>query len=305
MHEIASHDFQGSEVGRVLDYALDDSGKMIRANLLLACADFGPDSQDKKDRLCMLAAMIELIHLASLIHDDIVDESDFRRGKPSVQSKYHKDAAVYAGDFLITRVNHTLAARKLNESSMALSKTIEMMCAGEIAQALCRYNEKSTAEDYLNTIKGKTAELFKTACKVGASEAGAGADIVSILSNIGEALGIMFQLRDDLLDFSPRAEIGKASHLDFREGIYTLPVLKALENDTEGKLLRYAKENAQRSLTSDEITEVEKLTAELGGVEATKQSIKNCRTVIEGLLTVLPDIPSKKFLSELTAKLDD
>lgn len=303
MKKIASHDFGDTEVGTVLDYALDTTGKMIRARLLLASADFGPDRDNKKDRLCMLAAMVELIHLASLIHDDIVDESDFRRGKPSMQSKYHKDSAVYAGDFLITRVNYTLAKNYMNESSMALSKTIEKMCAGEIDQGLCRYKTDTSIQQYMNTIKGKTAELFKSACMIGAVEAGAAMDTVNMLANIGETLGIMFQLRDDLLDYSESALIGKASHIDFREGIYTMPVLYALQNDADGKLMNVCLKNAQESLTSDEIKEVEKLVVELGGVEQTKQEIKHCRTIIDGLLAVLPEAPSKDLLSELTAKL--
>ena len=305
MRQIASHPFSGTEVGHVLDDALDCSGKMIRSTLLLASAGFGPDSENKKDRLCMLAAMIELTHLASLIHDDIVDESDFRRGKASIQSKHHKDAAVYAGDFLITRVNYTLAREHLNESSMTLSKTIERMCMGEIGQAKCRYRTDIGVSDYLSNIRGKTAELFKAACLIGSREAGADADAIDSLKNVGENLGIMFQLRDDLLDFtSDRNEIGKASHIDFKEGIYTMPVLHALANDREHKLLAAMQKNAEASLSESEIKETEKLVVELGGVEQTKREITNCRIRIEELLKGLPDGESKNLLSELTAKLE-
>lgn len=305
MHQIASHPFSGTEIGSVLDDAFDCSGKMIRATLLLASAQFGPDSDNKKDRLCMLAAMIELTHLASLIHDDIVDESDFRRGKASIQSKHHKDAAVYAGDFLITRVNYTLAQEHLNESSMTLSKTIERMCMGEIGQAKCRYKTDIGVSDYLSNIRGKTAELFKAACLIGSREAGADADTINILKSVGENLGIMFQLRDDLLDFtSEREEIGKASHVDFKEGIYTMPVLHALANDKEHKLLAAMRKNAETGLSDTEIRETEELVVSLSGVEKTKLEITNCRMKIEDLLKGLPGGASKDLLSELTAKLE-
>lgn len=304
MHLIASHPYSGTEVGKILDDTLDTDGKMVRASLVLCAGAFGPDYETKEDRLNMLAAMVELTHLASLVHDDIVDEADFRRGKPSIQSKYHKDAAVYAGDFLITRVNYYEAKEHLNEAAAVLSQTIERMCAGEIGQAVCRYKATTSIAEYLNNIRGKTVELFKGACRIGAQEAGCSEEVTSRLESFGENLGIMFQLRDDLLDFtSTKAEMGKATHMDFREGIYTMPVLYAMENDKSGKLLAIMKKNAEESLTDKEISETEKLVVELGGVESTIREIRSCQSKIEGLLQELPESKSTSLLSELVRKL--
>jgi len=304
MNLIAAHPYTGTEVGKVLDDTLDTGGKMVRASLLLISAAYGPDFEQKTDRLNMLAAMVELTHLASLIHDDIVDEADFRRGRASIQSKYHKDAAVYAGDFLITRVNYYEAKEHFNDAAAVLSKTIERMCAGEIGQALCRYKDTTTVAQYLNNISGKTVELFKAACRIGAMEAGCSEQCTGRLEAFGENLGIMFQLRDDLLDFtSTKAEMGKAAHMDFREGIYTMPVLYALCEDKSGELLAIMKKNARESLSDKEISETEKLVVALGGVKATINEIRNCRSKIEALLKDLPESKSTSLLSELVAKL--
>ncbi len=304
MHLIASHPYAGTPAGQVLDETLNTDGKMLRASLVLHAGAFGPDFETKKDRLEMLAAMVELTHLASLVHDDIVDEADFRRGRQSIQSKYSKDAAVYAGDFLITRVNYYEAKERLNEASAVLSKTIERMCAGEIAQALCRYKETTSIAEYMSNITGKTVELFKAACRIGAQEAGADEELTDKLEAFGENLGIMFQLRDDLLDFtSSKAETGKSAHMDFREGIYTMPVLCALKADGSGKLLAMVRKNAIESLSDKEISETEQMVVDLGGVEATVREIRCCHSKIEGLLEALPHSPSKSLLSELVSKL--
>ena len=304
MHLIASHPYAGTRVGKILDDALDTEGKMVRASLVLCSGAFGPDFETKKDRISMLAAMVELTHLASLIHDDIVDESDFRRGKPSIQAKYSKDAAVYAGDFLIARVNYYESKEYLNEGASVLSSAIEKMCAGEIGQALCRYKESTTIAEYLNNIRGKTVELFKAACRIGAKEAGADEKLAADLESFGENLGIMFQLRDDLLDFTSDINLmGKATHVDFREGIYTMPVLYALESDKSGSLLSIMRKNAIETLSDKDVSDAENLVINLGGTESTRREIKSCQIKIEGLLEKLPNSPSKALLSELVRKL--
>ena len=195
IHKIAENSFAGTRTGAVLDDVLGSSGKMIRPRLLLLCSAFGPYPSERAERLCMLAAMVELTHMASLIHDDIIDEAPFRRGKPSIQGKYGKDAAVYAGDFLIERVHYWQVKEQLIDAAMILSKTVENMCIGEIGQAVCRYDVNVTVDAYLKNIKGKTASLFSTACELGAIEAGCSKDIAGKLKCFGEYLGIYLSLQ--------------------------------------------------------------------------------------------------------------
>lgn len=306
IHQITEHALNGTETGDVLDDVLGSFGKMIRPRLLLLCSAFGPDSAEKSDRLYMLAAMVELTHLASLIHDDIIDEAPYRRGKPSIQGKYGKAAAVYAGDFLIERVHYWQVKEQLLDAAMILSKTVEAMCIGEIGQAMCRYDVNVTVDCYLNNIKGKTSSLFSTACRLGAMEGGCSTDIAKKLGDFGEYLGIMFQFRDDLLDFISSGEAeGKRTHKDFHDGIYTLPVLMALE-DPEGKkiLLPMMQENAVRKLNADEIQQMEAAVIRYDGVRRTVEEIHRYALLAAGILDSLEDIPESHKIRRLLSKLE-
>ena len=306
MQLIASHSLSGTQVGAALEDALDSTGKMIRPRLLLLCSSFGPLFDVKRDRLCRLAAMVELTHLASLIHDDIIDDAPFRRGEKTVQSKYGKDAAVYAGDFFISRVCYHLLKEGLYDTGAILTKTIEHMCEGEIGQDLCKFREDVTTEDYLWNIKGKTTALFRTACRIGAMEAGCSKETVNKLADFGECLGTMFQLRDDLLDFtSDEADVGKETHKDFRDGIYTMPVLMTLK-DEKGRevLLPLIKENATHRLSDGDIARMEKAVNDFGGVEATRREIHRMNSRCSLLLGDVKNSAAVYLLRSLLKLLD-
>lgn len=291
MRLIVKNPLSNTETGSIINDAVSSSGKMIRSKLLLLCGTLGPLWEAKKERLCALAALVELTHLASLIHDDIVDDAPYRRGKPAIHSKYGRNAAVYAGDLLIASVYHYQAAEQLNESGAALSKAIERMCAGEIGQDACRYKEEVTIEEYLHNVKGKTAALFQVACRIGAREAGCCDALVSTLERFGENIGFMLQLRDDLLDFTADGKVfDKEIHRDFLSGIYTMPLLKALEHPDAQKLLRpVMRENTRRRLSSEEISDMEKNVIRLGGIDGTRAEIKTLAKKNEKLLNTIED----------------
>ena len=291
MRLIVKNPLADTETGSIINDAVSSSGKMIRSKLLLLCGTLGPLWEAKKERLCALAALVELTHLASLIHDDIVDDAPYRRGKPAIHSKYGRNAAVYAGDLLIASVYHYQAAEQLNESGAALSKAIERMCAGEIGQDACRYKEEVTIEEYLHNVKGKTAALFQVACRIGAREAGCCDALVSTLERFGENIGFMLQLRDDLLDFTADGKApDKELHRDFLSGIYTMPLLKALEHPDAQKTLRpVIRENARRRLSSEEISDMEKNVIRLGGIDGTRAEIKTLAKKNEKLLNTIED----------------
>ena len=291
MRLIVGNPLADTETSSIINDAVSSSGKMIRAKLLLLCGTLGPLWEAKKERLCALAALVELTHLASLIHDDIVDDAPYRRGKPAIHSKYGRNAAVYAGDLLITSVYYYQAAEQLNESGASLSKAIERMCAGEIGQDACRYKEEVTIEEYLHNVKGKTAALFQVACRIGAREAGCCDALVSTLERFGENIGFMLQLRDDLLDFTADGKApDKEMHRDFLSGIYTMPLLKALEHPDAQKTLRpVIRENARRRLSSEEISDMEKNVIRLGGIDGTRAEIKTLAKKNEKLLDTIED----------------
>lgn len=276
IHLIADYPMKETPVGSVLEDVLNLSGKMLRSKLLLLCSFLGTDYEKNKETICKLAAMTELTHLASLIHDDIVDDSPYRRGKISIQGKYGKDTAVFAGDFLMARIYYYEAIEHLNESASILSKTVEHMCIGEISQNLCRYHENITEEEYFENIYGKTAALFQAACYIGAKEGGCSEEIIQKLKLFGKNLGLMFQLKDDILDFySNSKEIGKETHKDFQNGIYTFPVIMALKNPKAKEvLLPIIKKNREKKLAATEIAQLENYIVQFGGIKTSYEKIR-------------------------------
>ena len=273
---IANFSIKESQVGAVLDDVLNISGKMIRAKILLLSAFSGTNWKNNKERICKLAAMVELTHLASLIHDDIVDDSPYRRGKQSIQGKYGKDAAVFAGDFLIARVFYYGVVENLNEAVSILAKTIENMCIGEIEQELYHYQEDISEEKYFEIIERKTAALFQAACSIGARESVCSKELTQKLELFVRNLGLMFQIKDDILDFTSNSkDLGKETHKDFQNGIYTFPVIMALKNFKSKEVLEpIMKKNREEKLSLEEIIQLEKYITSFGGIEASYKKIE-------------------------------
>lgn len=299
------HPFSGTATGAILDEAASSQGKMIRPRLVMMSGAYGIQDDDVRERLYKLAAVVEMTHLASLIHDDVVDDAPFRRGKPSIQSKYGKNAAVYAGDFLMSRITYHLMREGCNRSGMVLSQAVEEMCAGEIGQTMCRYKRDVTIDEYMRNIHGKTVALFKACCRIGAMESECDERVVSVLESIGECLGYMFQMRDDLLDFAPDSSlIGKNAHQDFREGIYTIPVLIALSQPGGRQALTpYMERSAAGTLTAEDICHMEELVESLGGMEGAWEKIHAYQHKAERLISSLPGCDTSVQLCKLIRKL--
>lgn len=286
IEKFTSNTLAGTRTGAVLQDVIGSSGKMVRPRLLLMCSSFGPDGAGQNESLYMYAAMVEMTHMASLIHDDIVDEASYRRGRLSVQKKYGKDAAVYAGDFLISRVNYWLAVDHHHDVAAYLSKTVEEMCMGEIGQAMYRYDKEMTVDQYLNNIKGKTAALFRAACTIGAMESGCDSETVAKMRRLGEYIGIIFQLRDDLMDFiSDPSAMGKETHKDFLDGIYTMPVLLAKQTQAGEEVLNDLMEhNSRRQLGEEEIDLLGQIVRREGGIDGTINRIHGYTSICRKLL---------------------
>ncbi|MCH4188540.1 MAG: polyprenyl synthetase family protein [Megasphaera sp.] len=300
------HAFPGSSAtAAVLEDATSSRGKMIRPRLLMMASAYGPDYREARERLYKLAAITEMTHLASLIHDDVVDDAPFRRGKPSVQGKYGKNAAIYAGDFLMSRLCYYCMREGLNESGMVLAKAVEDMCGGEIGQAMCRYKTDVTMDEYLRNIHGKTVALFKACCKIGAMESGCDETVIRTLETFGECLGYMFQMRDDLLDFSTDSKaLGKKAHQDFREGIYTLPVLLALaQPGGRDKLQPFMDKSEAGTLTGEDIRLMERHVTALGGMEGAWNIIHAYQSHAEDLIRSLQANDVSSSLLKLIRKL--
>lgn len=212
-------------VTQASSYLVEAGGKRFRPMLTLLCGRFG-DASDQ--RLIQGALAIEIVHIATLYHDDVIDEADLRRGRPSVQSKWSNKVAILAGDFLFAKASE-ISSDLGTDVSRLLARTISMLCDGEIREvdALGRLDQTEAA--YIEIIKRKTAALIATSCRLGGMLSEAPLDVIDRLEDYGMALGMAFQLSDDIMDVvSTERDLLKAPGQDLREGVYTLPVLHAL-----------------------------------------------------------------------------
>jgi heptaprenyl diphosphate synthase len=295
--------FGGSKVDAVIEDAAASRGKMLRPRLLLLASGFGPNAGTVTERLCKLGAMVEMTHMASLIHDDIVDEGTHRRGLLTVQSKYGKDAAVYAGDFLMSKISWYAMMEDMTRPAAILARAVQRMCEGEIGQSVARYDANVTMMTYLRNIHGKTAALSAAACRIGAGESGCDGRITDRLSCFGEHFGMMFQLRDDYLDFvSDGASMGKAAKKDFVCGIYTMPVLAALDGGGREKLEPIVRANGDGAVGDAELATVAAVVRE-HGLEATRRAIARRGERALGTLARLPESESTPVMAAMVRSL--
>jgi heptaprenyl diphosphate synthase len=203
-------------------------GKRLRPSLVLLASRVGEPGRRETD---LAAAAVELVHLASLYHDDVLDQTGTRRGVPTAHSEWGVDVAILAGDYLFAK-GCWLGARAGDGVPLILSNAIAELCEGQIAESNAVGDPQRSVDEYLDTITRKTASLFRSACEMGASTAGAPLEDQAALADYGLNLGLAFQVVDDLLDFLGDPQItGKVPGTDLREGVYTLPVLIACERD--------------------------------------------------------------------------
>ena len=294
-------------VGEIITDVMNSRGKGVRPSLLLLMAKLGPNYLQNQQRLFQLASLAEFIHMASLIHDDIVDDSVLRRGNPTIQAKYGKDMAVYAGDLILSQTLLVILRDNLLDSGMLLAQTIQDMCKGEINQAACRYKFDVTQDEYYKNIYGKTASMFVTVCKVGGLESGCSPDIVELMGKIGLHLGYLFQIRDDLLDFSLQ-DMGdaKSMRLDFQEGVLTLPVIYTLELPQYQEPMKELIEKARSGILSNEdLSMLDNLIMQAQGFEKTVKKAEAHRDEVLSLLKQLPQSEKKvlNLIKNLISKL--
>jgi len=212
-------------------YIINSGGKRLRPMLLLLTAKALNYNEDKH---LLLAAVIEFIHTATLLHDDVVDESDLRRGKESANAVWGNAASVLVGDYLYSSAFEMMVRTNNMRVMEILSKTTTAIAEGEVLQLLNCNNPATTEEKYLEVISRKTAILFSAATRLGAVISGATPEIEKNLADYGQHLGMAFQLIDDALDYtSSKDELGKNLGDDLAEGKPTLPLIYAIEKGTE------------------------------------------------------------------------
>jgi heptaprenyl diphosphate synthase len=210
----------------VASHLIAAGGKRLRSSLALTASELGGGPISKESLLG--GVCVELVHLASLYHDDVMDEAQRRRGVQSVNARWGNLVAIVAGDFLLAR-SAEIAAGLGPEVAGLLAATLGKLCQGQVKEVRRAYSLERGEAEYLNGIAHKTAALMATSCQIGGLTAGLGQVEINELAAFGHAFGMAFQIRDDVLDvIATEEELGKAPGQDLAEGIYTLPVQLAL-----------------------------------------------------------------------------
>lgn len=286
---------------QIIEYVLQSRGKQIRSKLLLLSSKFGKSNADA----AKMAAMLEIIHLASLIHDDVIDDADMRRGNFSVQKKYGKNIAVYAGDFMIFCLVDYIVKDDNYKKYFGVYNIVKTMCYGELGQNENLYDLSVSPQKYIENIFGKTAVMFQTACKLGAASAKANSKIVAALGRFGENLGLLFQIQDDLLDYmSDEQNVGKPIFQDFAHGIYTLPILYTVENAACREKVVALSDRIKNGEDSRTISaSLLKIVRTSGGMQKTYNKASEFYDIALKSLEVLPEQSEKTFLKEILSNL--
>lgn len=285
-----------------LQHILKRQGKRLRPILtLLAARCFG----EVGESILHASVSLELLHTASLVHDDIVDESDMRRGQASVNTLLTPQAAVLVGDYLLSKALQHSAATQNVEVVAKISNIGEQLSDGELLQLYALDSDRVEESVYYDVIRRKTAVLFAAAAQLGAMLGGATEEQKCALQSFGEYLGIAFQIRDDLLDYTSTDAIGKPAGNDMLEGKLTLPAIFAINQSNDDKVLQLALKVRRTEASKEEIAELVDYTVSHGGLEyATDQMNRLVAQAIEQL-DVLPQsefVNSLRMFAELVAK---
>jgi len=265
-----------------LKHLLKRQGKMMRPILVLLAARYvGKVGQE----VLHAAVALELLHTASLVHDDVVDESDRRRGQKSVNALLSNQAAVLVGDFLLSKALYHSAMTGSNRVVTWVSELGQTLSDGELLQ-LANLDKTSISEqDYYDVIRKKTASLFETCAKAGAMLAGGGEEDILQMSNFGETLGMCFQMRDDLLDYDNQHDTGKPSGNDMKEGKLTLPVIHALLSTSNEAMMALALKVRRGEASDEEIARLVAFTHANNGIEYTEKNMYNLAQRATALLS--------------------
>ena len=283
-------------IPEVTAHLIEAGGKRLRPILTLAAA-----------RLCgydgpfhiHLAATVEFIHTATLLHDDVVDDSAQRRGRPTANLLWDNPSSVLVGDYLFARSFQLMVETGSLRVLDILANASATIAEGEVLQLTAARNLATTEETYLKVIRGKTAALFSAATQVGGVIAAAGPEIEDALFAYGDALGIAFQIADDLLDYGGSAAIGKNTGDDFREGKLTLPVIRAIAAAPDEERAFWTRTIGKAGVGEGDLDTALALMGRHGTLASTRQTALGWAARAREALAPLPDHPLRDMLSDL------
>jgi octaprenyl-diphosphate synthase len=290
---------ESPRLAELLEYSLKEGGKRLRPVLTLLSAKF---YRYDLDRLLPMASAVELMHTATLVHDDAIDNSAIRRGRPTINSLWGEDKAVLLGDYLFAKAGEFAALTGNLRVIRLFAQTLQIITSGELAQTFDAFNLEQSRDLYLERISGKTASLFSLATESGAILSQAPEESIKVLREYGFNLGVAFQIVDDVLDFiGTEEELGKPVGLDLAQGTLTLPAMLLLE--------RYPEDNPVRELFNNrDMPEAKKKAKIKKAIEMVGDPlvVKQCYGVASDYCTKacrhlgqLPDSPSRQALKDI------
>ncbi len=282
-------------VENALMQLVDSGGKRLRPRLTILGAAFG--DYDRAE-IIPVAAAIEIIHMATLVHDDIIDDAKLRRGTKTIQSKLGKDVAVYSGDFLFTRAFMLLADSTETHLLKDIARGISFICDGEILQNEQKYDKNITARKYLKRIGGKTATLFAVSLAAGAYKAKCPEKLVKKLGILGKNIGMAFQIVDDILDLTgAQTKVGKPLFSDTAQGVYTLPIVYCLNSSYRVNTIE-----AIDKINEDQGQRLKKVLLESGSIEKAKAIAKTYINKAIRITDELPEAIGKQLIIDIICK---
>lgn len=285
-------------LNQVIEHVIQKPGKMMRPLLLFLIAKyFG-----KVTPVAYHAAVsLELLHTATLIHDDVVDESDQRRGQASVNAAFNNKVAVLSGDFFLATALQQVSLTRNFEIVDIVARLGQVLADGELLQLYNIANNTLSYDVYFDIIKNKTAILFSSCARAGAIAGGADSQLVKEATEFGEYIGLCFQIKDDILDYFESKELGKPTGNDMKEGKLTLPVLYALNSTQDSTYLDIAKKVRFSTATDSEIHQLIEFSKAKGGIDFAYKKIDEIK---EKASAFLADAPQSGIISSLHAYLD-
>ena len=263
-------------LGQALEHVRAKGGKRMRPILiLLMTKSFG-----KVTPVAQYAAVgLELLHTASLVHDDVVDESGERRGQASVNASYNNKVAVLVGDYILSTALLNIARTNDCDIVCDLAELGRTLSNGEILQLTNIVNTNFSEEVYFEVIRQKTAALFESCAVIGAKAGGADKQAVEAARAFGRNVGIIFQIRDDIFDYYQSADLGKPTGNDMAEGKLTLPVLYALNTTGDTQMAALARKVKARNVSADEIAQLVEFTKNNGGIAYAERKMAECQAL--------------------------
>jgi len=265
---------------QVVEHLLKAPGKQLRPMLVLLAARMVGQVNEKVIRV---ALALEMLHTASLVHDDVVDESDRRRGLPSVNALLSNQIAVLAGDFILSKALECSALTEDVRVVRYIAQLGQSLADGELLQLKNQDSEVLSEAVYFDIISRKTASLFSLCARLGALAAGGSEAEAERLAQFGKLIGICFQLRDDVFDYG-KAEVGKPLGNDMKEGKLTLPAIYAVKHSEDASMYELALKVRRRDASAEEIQQLIDFTISAGGLEYVQWHMKDMHGMADGLI---------------------